>query len=219
MSYWVARRSSSTGARSSWVRCRASSRSAAICCFRSMVLAEAPQTNPARLATAPKSPAVDHRYVLLCDSLVLRLCRDYHYGRGCWAAATYRMPTVHLTRTHVRRSGPGMGWRRERPRRRFSVQSLCLRSSAIGYDISHNIASSEGGNTKWKRDLWDGAAHGLAASHRSPDHEGRAARGERGPLEGVSAVVFAAPGARRVRERVVETYGSRSWPCSPSSRC
>src|SRR5215813_11305292 len=102
MSYWVARRSSSTGARSSWVRCRASSRSAAICCFRSMVLAEAPQTNPARLATAPKSPAVDHRYVLLCDSLVLRLCRDYHYGRGCSAAATYRMPTVQLTRTHVR---------------------------------------------------------------------------------------------------------------------
>src|SRR5262249_16209832 len=93
-----------------------------------------------RLATAPKSPAVDHRYVLLCDSLVLRLCRDYHYGRGCSAAATYRMPTVQLTRTHVRGSGPGMGWRRERPRPRFRYKvyvSDLLRSVTIYRITSH----------------------------------------------------------------------------------
>src|SRR5215472_16308030 len=45
-------------------------------------LAEAPQTNPARLAAASKSPAVDHRFVLLCGSeSVLRLRRDYQYAK------------------------------------------------------------------------------------------------------------------------------------------
>src|SRR5215831_20897983 len=83
-SYWVVSRSSSSGASSACVRLRASSRSAAICCFRSMEcvpprlgreplvhrdgrrlrrpgpLAETEQAYPTRLASTPESPAVDH---------------------------------------------------------------------------------------------------------------------------------------------------------------